>query len=78
MLLPVAIATLGVTCFAAGIAGQLSRPLGLGLRLATFGAAGLLLAPGPTASLAGIDLAVFDVAGVVLFCVVLVANRRTT
>ena len=78
MLLPVAIATLGVTCFAAGIAGQLSRPLGLGLRLAIFGAAGLLLAPGPTASLAGLDLAVFDVAGVVLFCVVLAIDRRST
>ena len=78
MLLPVAIATLGVTCFAAGIAGQLSRPLGLGLRLAIFGAAGLLLAPGPTASLAGLDLAVFDVAGVALFCVVLALDRRST
>ena len=77
MLLPVAIATLGVTCFAAGIAGQLGRPLGLGLRLAIFGAAGLLLAPGPTASLAGIDLAIFDVAGVILFCVVLAADRRS-
>ena len=77
MLLPVAIATLGVTCFAAGIAGQLSRPLGLGLRLAVFAAAGLLLAPGPTAALGGIDLAIFDVAGVILFCVVLAANRRS-
>ena len=76
MLLPVAIATLGVTCFAAGIAGQLSRPLGLGLRLAIFAAAGLLLAPGPTTVLAGIDIAVFDVAGVILFCAVLAANRR--
>ena len=77
MLLPVAIATLGVTCFAAGIAGQLSRPLGLGLRLAIFAAAGLLLAPGPTIALAGIDLAVFDAAGVLLFGVVLAANRRS-
>ena len=77
MLLPVAIATLGVTCFAAGIAGQLSRPLGLGLRLAIFAAAGLLLAPGPTIALVGIDLAVFDVAGGLLFCGVLAANRRS-
>ena len=77
MLLPVAIATLGVTCFAAGIAGQLSRPLGLGLRLAIFAAAGLLLAPGPTIAAAGIDVAVFDVAGALLFCVVLAANRRS-
>ena len=76
MLMPVAIATLGVTCFAAGIAGQLTRPLALGLRLAIFAAAGLLLAPGPTAALAGIDIAVFDVAGVILFGAVLAANRR--
>ena len=77
MLLPVAIATLGVTCFAAGIAGQLSRPLGLGLRLAIFTAAGLLLAPGPTVALAGIDVAVFDAAGVILFCAVLATDRRS-
>ena len=77
MLLPVAIATLGVTCFAAGIAGQLRHPLGLGLRLATFGAAALLLAPGPSLDLAGVGVPLFDVAGVALFGAVLAASRGT-
>ena len=77
MLLPVAIATLGVTCFAAGIAGQLRNPLGLGLRLAVFGAAALLLAPGPSLDLAGLAVPLFDVAGVAVFGGVLAANRRT-
>jgi TRAP transporter 4TM/12TM fusion protein len=76
MLLPVAIATLGVTCFAAGIAGQLRQPLGLGLRLAVFGAAALLLAPGPSLDLAGLGVPFFDVAGVALFAGVLAANRQ--
>ncbi len=75
MLLPVAIATLGVTCFAAGIAGQFRHPLTLGLRLAVFGAAGLLLAPGPTLTAAGVGVPVFDVAGVALAGAVLAANR---
>ena len=75
MLLPVAIATLGVGCFAAGIAGQLRAPLGLALRLAVFVAAALLLAPGPTASLAGVAVPFFDFAGVALFGVVFALNR---
>ena len=75
MLAPVAIATLGVTCFAAGIAGQLRHPLGPGLRLAVFGAAALLLAPGPTLDVAGLGVPLFDVAGVALFGAVLAANR---
>ena len=77
MLLPVSIATLGVTCFAAGIAGQLRNPLALGLRLAVFGAAALLLAPGPTMSLAGMGVPIFDVAGIVLFGAILAVNRPT-
>ena len=76
MVAPVAIATLGVTCFAAGIAGQFRHPLPLGLRLAVFAAAGLLLAPGPTLSAAGVGLPVFDVVGVALACGVLAVNRR--
>ena len=75
MLVPVGIATLGVTCFAAGIAGQLRNPLGLGLRLAIFTAAALLLAPGPAAALGGIDVPLFDVAGVALAAGVLALNR---
>ena len=74
MLVPVSIATLGVTCFAAGIAGQLRHPLALGLRLAVFAAAALLLVPGPAASLAGVTVPLFDVAGVVLFGSILALN----
>ena len=76
MIMPVAIATLGVTCFAAGIAGQLRNPLPLGLRLAVFAAAALLLAPGPTAVLGGIPVMVFDVAGVGVFGAVWLLNTR--
>ena len=75
LLLPVAIAVLGVACFAAGIAGQLRAPLGAGLRLAVFAAAALLLAPGPTASVAGIALPILDLAGVALFGAVFALNR---
>ena len=75
MLVPVAIATLGVTCFAAGIAGYLRNPLGLGLRLAIFTAAGLLLAPGPVSPLAGVSVPLFDLAGVACFVAVYATNR---
>ena len=75
MLLPVSAAILGVTCFAAGIAGQLRHPLGWGLRLAVFGAAALLLAPGPTASLGAIAWPIFDLTGVVIFGLILLLNR---
>lgn len=75
MLLPVAIATLGVTCFAAGIAGQLRQPLGFGLRMAIFSAAALLLAPGPAAGVAGWSIPVFDIAGIAVFGGVLALNR---
>ena len=76
MLVPVAIATLGVTCFAAGIAGQFRHPLPLGLRLAVFAAAGLLLAPGPALTAAGVGVPVFDVVGVAVAGGVLAVNRR--
>ena len=78
VLVPIGIATLGVTCFAAGIAGQLRNPLGLGLRLAIFAAAALLLAPGPVTALGGVGVPIFDVAGVVLAGGVLALNRRTS
>ena len=76
VLVPIGIATLGVTCFAAGIAGQLRNPLGLGLRLAIFAAAALLLAPGPVTALGGVGVPIFDVAGVALAGGVLALNRR--
>ena len=75
MVVPVGIATLGVTCFAAGIAGQLRNPLGLGLRAAVLVAAALLLAPGPSVSLLGLSVPVVDVAGIALFAGVITTNR---
>ena len=77
MLIPVSIAIFGVTCFAAGIAGQLRNPLGLGLRVVIFSAAALLLAPGPSVALAGLEWPVFDLVGIVLFGIVFVANRSS-
>ena len=76
VLLPVGIATLGVTCFAAGIAGQLRHPLGPALRITVFGAAALLLAPGPTMNALGIEVPAFDLAGIILFVVVCVLNMQ--
>ncbi len=75
MLVPVAIGTLGVLCFASGITGQLRTALPLPLRLAMFAAAALLLAPGPTVTLAGLPVPVLDAAGVVLFGAIFAMNR---
>ena len=75
MLIPIGIATLGVTCFAAGIAGYLRNPLGLGLRVGILAAAALLLAPGPSVSVAGLSVPVLDAAGVALFGGILATNR---
>jgi len=77
VLAPVSIAILGVTCFAAGIAGQLRNPLPLGLRLAVFTAAGLLLAPGSTQILgSGLPVTVLDITGVGVFAAVWVLNKN--
>ena len=75
MLVPVAIGTLGVLCFASGITGQLRTALPLPLRLAMFAAAALLLAPGPTVALAGLPVPILDAAGVVLFGTIFAMNR---
>jgi TRAP transporter 4TM/12TM fusion protein len=75
VLIPIGIATLGVTCFAAGIAGQLRNPLSLGLRFAIFAAAGLLLAPGPVGLVGSLPVPWFDVAGIVLFGGIWLVNR---
>jgi TRAP transporter 4TM/12TM fusion protein len=76
ILLPVLVAILGITCFAAGIVGQLRFRLGFWLRLASFSAAALLLAPGPAMSIAGISLPVLDVAGFIIFSMVLLLNHH--
>ena len=70
------IAILGITCFAAGIAGQLRAPLNIGLRGAILVAAALLLVPGPSIALIGLPVPIIDVAGVVLFVAILIINRQ--
>jgi TRAP transporter 4TM/12TM fusion protein len=75
MLVPVAIGTLGVVCFASGITGQLRSALTASLRIAMFVAAALLLAPGPTVSMASMPVPILDAAGVVLFGAIFVMNR---
>ena len=75
MLVPVVIGVLGVLCFASGITGQLRTALPAPLRIAMFGAAALLLAPGPSVALAGLPVPILDAAGVVLFGVVFALNR---
>ena len=75
MAAPVAIGALGVLCFASGITGQLRTALPPPLRLAVFGAAALLLAPGPTVAVAGLPVPVLDAAGVVLFGAIFALNR---
>ncbi len=75
MLVPVVIGVLGVLCFASGITGQLRSALPAALRIAMFAAAALLLAPGPSVTLAGLPVPILDAAGVVLFGVVLTLNR---
>ena len=71
---PLAMAILGVTSFAAAIAGQFRHPLALPLRLLMFAAAALLLAPGPSAAVAGLQIPLFNAAGIALFGSVLVLN----
>ncbi len=78
MLVPVGIAILGVTCFAAGIAGHLRNRLRLPLRIAVFAAAALLLAPGPSTVFAGVSIPLFDVVGVMLLGSIVAANRPMT
>jgi len=73
---PIAIATLGVTCFAAGIAGQLRNPLHLGLRTTILLAAGLLLIPGPSVNLGSMMLPVFEISGVSAFGAVWLLNTK--
>ena len=72
---PLVVAVLGVTAFAAAIAGQFRHPLTVPLRLLMFGAAALLLAPGPSAAVLGFEIPLLDTAGIVLLASVVAANR---
>ena len=76
MFVPVVIGTLGVLCFASAITGQLRSALTPPWRIAMFGAAALLLAPGPSVPIAGLPIPVLDAAGVLLFGVILALNKR--
>jgi TRAP transporter 4TM/12TM fusion protein len=72
---PLLVGVLGVTAFAAGLAGFLFNPLPAPLRALSFAAAALLLAPGPTIVALGLPIPVVDVAGFFLFAVVVFINR---
>lgn len=65
-----AIATLGIVCFAAGIGRFLFTPLGFAARVAMFAAAGLLLYPGRELLVPGFPLALHDAAGIAVFVAV--------
>ena len=76
MMLPVAAATLGVTCFAAGIAGQLRHPPGsrsapCGVRC---GGPSCWLQD-PQSPLVQSRWPIFDLAGVVVFGLIVLLNR---
>jgi TRAP transporter 4TM/12TM fusion protein len=73
---PLLVGVLGVTAFAAGLAGFLFRPLSGTMRIVSFVAAALLLAPGPEASLLGEQVPVLDAIGGALFVALAVVNRR--
>ncbi|MBN4048028.1 hypothetical protein JYU09_00430 [bacterium AH-315-O15] len=66
VIVPLVVAVLGVTAFAAGLAGYLFTALTVSRRAVAFVAAGLLLAPGPELVLGGITVPVLDVAGFLL------------
>ncbi len=70
----VLLAAAGLIPFAAAISGYLFAPLTPWLRGVAFVAAMLLLIPGPELSLAGIDLPVFDLAGLVALGALLTVN----
>jgi TRAP transporter 4TM/12TM fusion protein len=72
---PLLVGVLGVTAFAAGLAGYLFAPLSRVKRMQAFVAAALLLAPGPTVGVSGLAIPVLDAAGFVLFAVVAAINR---
>ncbi len=75
MFVPVLIGTLGVLCFASAITGQLRSTLTPPFRIAMFGAAALLLAPGPSVAIGGLPVPMLDAAGVVVFGAILALNK---
>ena len=69
-----ALAVAGLVPFAGAISGYLFAPLSSWLRALALVAALLLLIPGPAVALGGIELPVFDLAGLVALAVVVAVN----
>lgn len=72
----IAVGVLGITAFAAGLAGYLFAPAPWWQRGLFFAAALLLLAPGPTVVVVGLPIHVLDTSGLVIGAVVSLLNRR--
>ena len=73
----VAIAILGITPFAAGIAGHMFTALSAAERATLFIAAALLLIPGPQVALGGYQIPILVPIGVILLAAVSLRNRRS-
>jgi TRAP transporter 4TM/12TM fusion protein len=71
---PFVVGVLGVTAFAAGLAGFFFHPLPALMRGLAFIASGLLLAPGPEVRVAGLTIPVLDAAGAAVFVWVATAS----
>ncbi|MEM9293517.1 MAG: TRAP transporter fused permease subunit [Acidobacteriota bacterium] len=78
VLLATAVAVAGIIPFAAAISGYFRGPLGWGLRATLFAASGLLLIPGPSAALVGLEVPLLAPLGLVLLAAtaLLQARRR--
>ena len=76
VLLAVVPAVLGIVVLAAAIAGYMKRPLSLPVRLLAFVAAALLLFPDQGLVVAGQNLSISDLVGLVLFVVVFGIGSR--
>jgi len=74
----VVVAVLGITAFAAGMAGCLFGRATIVERALFFVAAGLLLAPGPSVGVLGLAVPVLDVSGLAVAAVAAAMNRRHT
>ncbi len=70
----VSLAAAGLIPFAAAISGYLFAPLPAWLRGVALVAALLLLIPGPGFAIGGVELPVFDLAGLAVLAVVLAIN----
>jgi TRAP transporter 4TM/12TM fusion protein len=74
----IVVGVLGITAFAAALAGYLFGPVPAAQRALLFAAAALLLAPGPTVMVAGIPLHVLDTSGLVVGVVAAALNWKSS